>query len=192
MHGGSSKRPRGSENKTTPTCFHVGVASQTCRKRRVLLRRYADFSDSPAGDCAGAAADFFFVDGSARETNSMATISAASPIRRRVFTIRVYPPGRSLKRPATSLNSFDTTALLRRNPRARRRAGSVPSFPRLIMRSVNPRISLAFASVVSIRSWSSKDVTRLRNRAQRCLVWRPSCRPFFLCRTAFPLAQELL
>lgn len=112
----------------------------------------------------------FFEETSARLTSSIATISAASPIRRRVFTIRVYPPGRSLNRPATSLKSFETTALLRRNVRARRRAGKVPSFPRVIMRSVNPRISFALASVVSIRSWSKRDVTRFRNNAHRCLV----------------------
>lgn len=120
----------------------------------------------------------------------MATISAASPIRLRVFTIRVYPPARSLNLPATSLNNFVTTALLRRKDSARRRAGRVPSFPSVIIRSVNPRTSFALASVVSIRSWSRREVTIFRNSAHRCFVCRPSCRPFFLCRTAFPLTQN--
>jgi hypothetical protein len=54
----------------------------------------------------------------------------------------------------------------------------------VIIRSVKPLSSFALASVVSIRSCSSSDVTKLRNSALRCLVFRPSCRPFFLCRTA--------
>src|SRR3989475_12569812 len=49
-------------------------------------------------------------------TNSMATNSAASPTRRRVLLKRVYPPGRSPNRAATSLNTFDTAVLLRRKP----------------------------------------------------------------------------
>ncbi len=114
------------------------------------------------------------------ETSSIATNSAPSPIRRRVFTILVYPPGRSLNRAATSLNSLETTSLLRRKLSARRRAGNDPSLPSVIMRSVNPRISLALASVVSIRSCSRSEVTRLLNNAHRCLVCRPSCLPFFL------------
>ena len=103
-------------------------------------------------------------------TNSIATISAASPTRRRVRIMRVYPPGRSRNRAATSLNSFETTALLRKKLSARRRAGRLPSFPSEIIRSVKPRISFALASVVSIRSCSSSEVTRLRNSAQRCFV----------------------
>lgn len=114
----------------------------------------------------------------------MATNSAASPIRRLVLTIRVYPPGRSLNRVATSPKSFDTTFLLLRKLNARRRAGKVPSLPSVIIRSVRPRISFAFASVVSIRSCSRRDVTKLLNNAQRCLVCRPSCLPFFLWRTS--------
>jgi hypothetical protein len=134
-------------------CLHIeGILERKTRRTRHEASAYADFSESPGAVCTGAPADFFTVDLSTRDTSSMATISPPSPIRRLVLTILVYPPGRSLNRPATSLNSLDTTALLRKNPRARRRAGSVPSFPSVIILSVNPRISLAFASVVSIRS----------------------------------------
>jgi hypothetical protein len=42
--------------------------------------------------------------------------------------------------------------------------------PSVIIRSANPRISFAFAPVVSIRSWSNNEVTRLRNNAPRCFV----------------------
>lgn len=130
---------------------------------------------------ADAAGTCFFSDAvSGLVTSSIATSFAASPTRRLVLTILVYPPGRSLNRTATSLNNFETTSLLRINVRACRRAGNVPSLPSVIIRSVNPRISFALASVVSIRSCSSSEVTRLLNRAHRCLVFRPSCLPLFL------------
>lgn len=153
-------------------------------------RGYADDPESPDAGCAVEAVAVFLWAISWRETSSIATISAPSPTRRRVLMILVYPPDRSLNRAATSLKSFETTILLRRNPRARRLAGRVPSLPNVIIRSVNPRISLALAPVVSIRSCSNNEVTKFLNNAPRCLVCRPSCLPFFLCRTVFPSAKK--
>ena len=164
--------------------------SRLCHCPTDRPKNYVEDPDSPDAGCAVEAAAVFLWGISWRETNSIATISAASPTRRRVLMILVYPPDRSLNRPATSSNSLDTTALLRRKLRARRLAGRVPSLPSVIMRSVNPRISFAFAPVVSIRSCSNNEVTKFLNNALRCLVCLPSCRPFFLCRTVFLSARK--
>eukprot|EP00657_Telonema_sp_P-1_P000857 TRINITY_DN11734_c0_g1_i1.p2 TRINITY_DN11734_c0_g1~~TRINITY_DN11734_c0_g1_i1.p2 ORF type:complete len:101 (-),score=5.77 TRINITY_DN11734_c0_g1_i1:383-685(-) len=48
---------------------------------------------------------------SLKSTNSMIAISAASPCRNPVLTIRVYPPGRSPTFGPISLNSFVTASL---------------------------------------------------------------------------------
>ena len=66
--------------------------------------------------------------------------------------------------------------------RAIRRAWRSPRLPSVIIRSAMRRRSFAFASVVSIRSCSSSDVTMLRNSARRCEVDRPSFLPDFRCR----------
>lgn len=150
------------------------MKNSTAAQFNLKLPSYPDFSVELGDE------GFLLLEASDFATNSMATNSAASPIRRLVLIILVYPPGRSLNRAATSPKSFDTTSLLRRKLNARRRAGKDPSLPNVIIRSVKPLISFAFASVVSILSCSRSDVTKLLNSAQRCLVCLPSCLPFFL------------
>src|SRR5437660_6324820 len=49
--------------------------------------------------------------------------------------------------------------------------------------STQRRSSLPLASVVSMRPWSSRDVTRLRLIALRWAVLRLNLRPAFWCRT---------
>src|SRR6476469_3613134 len=49
-------------------------------------------------------------------------------------------------------------------------------------RSATRRSSLAFWSVVSIRSWATRLAARLRNIARRWLLFRPNLRPAFKCR----------
>ena len=55
-----------------------------------------------------------------------------------------------------------------------RRACRSPRLPSVIIRSATRFSSLARASVVSISSWSSSDVTRLRSSALRCALGRAS------------------
>src|SRR5213593_2634395 len=64
-----------------------------------------------------------------------------------------------------------------------RRAATLSFLAVVITRSTQRRNSLPFASVVSMRPWSSRDVTRLRLIALRCAVDRPNMRPAFWCRT---------
>src|SRR5690606_36386825 len=69
------------------------------------------------------------------------------------------------------------TARERTTRMASRRASRSPRLPSVIMRSASRRTSLALASVVSICSCSSSEVTMLRSMARRWDVVRPSLRP---------------
>src|SRR5437016_1372174 len=64
-----------------------------------------------------------------------------------------------------------------------RRAATLSFLAVVMTRSTQRRSSLPLASVVSMRPWSSSDVTRLRLIALRCAVDRPNFRPAFWCRT---------
>src|SRR5687768_13669261 len=62
-----------------------------------------------------------------------------------------------------------------------RRACRVPRLARVISRSTNGRTSLAFATVVTMRSWRNSANARLRNSALRWAALRPRRRPAFRC-----------
>src|SRR5258706_798509 len=65
--------------------------------------------------------------------------------------------------------------------RTRRRACNVSRFDSVINFSANGRSSLAFISVVRMRSWRNSSVDMLRSKAVRCIDVRPSFRPATLC-----------
>ena len=111
--------------------------------------------------------------------SSSRAISAPSPRRGPIFTILVYPPGLSLKRGPSSSKSFFTTAFLKTNLIALRLAWRVFLLPKVIIFSA--RGLAALAKDVLIRSFSRKEVTRLRNRARRCAVSCPSFFPLARC-----------
>src|SRR6266508_5232695 len=52
----------------------------------------------------------------------------------------------------------------------------------VMSRSATRGSSLAFVSVVSMRSWAKRFAARFRNMARRWLVFRPNLRPAFQCR----------
>src|SRR6187401_2596033 len=52
---------------------------------------------------------------------------------------------------------------------------------RVMRRSATRRSSLAFASVVSMRSCATRFAVKARSMARRWLVLRPNFRPAFLC-----------
>src|SRR3972149_3745629 len=83
---------------------------------------------------------------------SMIAISAPSPTRNPVRTIRVYPPSRPVNRPPPVSNTLSGGALSVRSENTRRREGRGARFPKVINRSASRRSSLAFGTVVSIRS----------------------------------------
>src|SRR5262249_9740385 len=62
-----------------------------------------------------------------------------------------------------------------------RRAARSPCLPNVIIRSASRRVSLAFATVVSMRSYWNSAVTRLRSSACRCSRLRPSLRWSLRC-----------
>src|SRR5207248_8283255 len=71
-----------------------------------------------------------------------------------------------------------------------RRAATLSFLAVVMTFSTQRRSSLPLASVVSIRPWSSKDVTRLRLIAFRCAVLRLNLRPAFWCRTRLGLLDQ--
>src|ERR1700674_233715 len=71
-----------------------------------------------------------------------------------------------------------------------RRAATLSVLAVVMTFSTQRRSSLPLASVVSIRPWSSKDVTRLRLIALRCAVLRLNLRPAFWCRTRPSLLDQ--
>src|SRR5688572_5457388 len=75
--------------------------------------------------------------------------------------MRVYPPGRSLYRGAMDSTSFFTApSLLYKLANRTRLFASVGDFARVIIFSTFGRSSLAFASVVWMRSRVMSEVTR--------------------------------
>src|SRR3954470_22043163 len=52
----------------------------------------------------------------------------------------------------------------------------------VMRRSATRRSSLAFSSVVSMRSWAMRFAARFRNIARRWLLLRPNLRPALRCR----------
>src|SRR5438132_1016140 len=71
-----------------------------------------------------------------------------------------------------------------------RRAATLSFLAVVMTFSTQRRSSLPLASVVSIRPWSSRDVTRLRLIALRCAVLRLNLRPAFWCRTRLGLLDQ--
>src|SRR5690606_9249320 len=63
-------------------------------------------------------------------TSCISAIGAASPGRGAMCRMRVYPPGRDLKRGPRSVNSLATTSASRRRENARRRLASVSKIGR--------------------------------------------------------------
>ena len=106
----------------------------------------------------------------------MNAMGAPSPCLGPSFKIRVYPPGRSEKRGETSLKSRRTTVLLERMESALRRACKESRFPNVTSFSTNGRNSLAFATVVRMRSCVISEAAMLRSKLSRCSVVRPSLR----------------
>src|SRR5499427_5274377 len=78
-------------------------------------------------------------------------------------------------------NSFATTSGFMTKRATWRRAATSPCLPNVIMRSARRRVSFAFATVVSMRSYWNSAVTRLRNSACRCSRLRPSLRWSLRC-----------
>src|SRR5438270_3800629 len=72
-----------------------------------------------------------------------------------------------------------------------RRAATLSVFAVVITFSTQRRSSLPLASVVWMRPWSSRDVTRLRLIALRWAVLRANLRPAFWCRIVSLLDQDL-
>src|SRR5712692_1105284 len=122
---------------------------------------------------------FFF---SFEPISSRIATRAPSPTRHPAATIRVYPPERSAKRGAISLNSFLVASGVIRKPAAWRRAWSVSRLPSVMTRSTSGRAAFARASVVVTRSRSMTLVTRFRRVARRWAGLRPSLKPYLRCR----------
>ncbi len=79
----------------------------------------------------------------------------------------VYPPWTSRYLSASSEKSLRITEGPRTKEAALLRARRSPCFPKVIIRSTNPRTSLALASVVLIRSCKRREEAMLRNIAMR-------------------------
>src|SRR5438067_742553 len=91
--------------------------------------------------------------------------------------MRVYPPGRSAKRGATSAKSRWTTSWERSSASASLRAWRSPRLPSVIICSASGLTALAFASVVLIRPCSIRAPARFEYSALRCAESRPSFLP---------------
>src|SRR5438309_577886 len=103
--------------------------------------------------------------------------------------IRVYPPGRALKRGPMVSNSLASAAWSRTVLCTVRRAASVLSLALVITRSTSRRASLALGVVVRMLSSRMIARTRLSSSALRWLVLRLSLRPVFAWRD---IADSLL
>src|SRR5207249_11032926 len=125
-----------------------------------------------------------------RSTSSTRTMKAPSPWRGPILRTRVSPPVRSFMRGSNLVKSRSVTSRSSTIASTARRAATLSFLAVVITRSTQRRNSLPFASVVSMRPWSSRDVTRLRLIALRCAVDRPDLRPAFWCRT-LSLDQDL-
>src|SRR5689334_16208805 len=87
-------------------------------------------------------------------------------------------------------NSFETTSGFITKRATWRRAARSPCLPNVIMRSARRRVSFAFATVVSMRSYWNSAVTRLRSSACRCSALRPSRRWSLRCLMGFLFATR--
>src|SRR5919201_6375446 len=125
-----------------------------------------------------------------RSTSSTRTISAPSPWRGPIFKTRVYPPGRSAMRGMSLVKSLSVTSPSSTTAATARRAATLSRLAVVMTRSTQRRSSLPLASVVSMRPWSSRAVTRFRLIALRCSIVRPNFRPAFWCRMS-RLDQDL-
>ena len=95
--------------------------------------------------------------------------------------MRVYPPGRWAYLAESVSNNFATTARLWICLSTSLRAWRVSFFESVTSFSANGLSSFALASVVVIFSLSNSAVERLRSRAMRCSVVRPSYLPATRC-----------
>src|SRR5712692_3302515 len=131
-----------------------------------LLEAASVFFSSPffSGDafCSGAAFSDF-------STSSRIDIGALSPRRFWVWMIRVYPPGRALKRGPMVSNSLA-------------RAASVFAFALVMTRSTTRRASFALGVVVRMLSSRITARIKLSSSALRWLVLRLSLRPVLAWR----------
>ena len=100
-------------------------------------------------------------------------IAAASPKRLPVFSIRVYPPGRSAILVDTSRNNSVTQCLSLRLAKTIRRECIVSSLDFVRRGSINLRSSLAFATVVVILLCLINEQAIFDNIAERCEAVRP-------------------
>src|SRR5438270_115687 len=117
-------------------------------------------------------------------------ISEASPRRGPSLMMRVYPPGRSLKRGPMVSNSLATSVSSWICDPARRRACTESFLPRVMRRSICGRSSFAFGKVVTMRSLSMSDASWLRNMARRCPDVRPSLRWVIPCLITLYLSKS--
>src|SRR5437867_3679315 len=103
--------------------------------------------------------------------------------------MRVYPPDRSAYHGAIVANSLRTTSGRVTKRATCLRAPKSPRLAKVIMRSARRRVSLALATVVSIRSYWNSAVTRFRSSARRWEAVRLSFRWSLRCRMfAVPFA----
>src|SRR5271169_4336730 len=92
----------------------------------------------------------------------------------------------------TSENSLCTISWERRNASACRRACRSPRRPSVIICSAIGFTAFAFASVVLIRSCSSREQVRFAYSALRCAESRPSFLPLLAWRTALLQASAAI
>src|SRR5258708_5080589 len=123
-------------------------------------------------------------------SNSIRAVWAPSPARCRSLMMRVSPPGRAAKRLPNSVKSLCVPALSLRRRSTRRRACRSPRRASVISRSANGRNSLAFASVVTMRSCLNRLVAMLFSVAFLWLDVRDSWRPLARCRISELLAPR--
>src|SRR4051794_38289139 len=105
-------------------------------------------------------------------------MGALSPLRGPILVIRVYPPGRSAKRGAISVNSSCTTDLSRTVLRTSRRLCRSPRLALVISFSATGRSTRALVSVVVIRPCSNSWVARLATISRWCDGLPPRRGPF--------------
>src|SRR3954447_22602441 len=108
----------------------------------------------------------------------MTAMGALSPLRGPSLVIRVYPPGRSEKVGAISVNSTCTTDLSRMVLRTSRRLCRSPRLALVMSFSATGRSTRARASVVVIRPCSNSAVARFETISFWCAGLPPRRGPF--------------
>jgi len=98
-----------------------------------------------------------------------------------LLTMRVYPPFRSFILGAIVVKSFATAVSSPSLALRSLRFATVSTIARVIIFSTFGRISFALASVVEIRSCSTRDRKSDLMSAPRTLVFLPNFRPFLWC-----------